>query len=106
MWIFTSGGDPRCRYFVNSETLSTIGHMDGGSFLKSIQPEVIKGIAEEDTVLFGREAGSEKPRFLLVFRDDEEFSKLAGVQAAVRDALLSRAGVLDLEELRRTFVDP
>lgn len=99
MWIMTSGSDPRCRYFVNAEELTTIGHMSGQAFLEAIRPDSIKGIAPEDTVLFGQGTKGDRPYFLLVFRDDEGNRKLAAVLEAVRDALSKGAGLLDLEEL-------
>jgi hypothetical protein len=104
MWFLTSGADPRCRYFLNGDALTMIGHMSGQAFLDAIQPDVIQGIAPDSTVLFGRKAGVDRPQFLLVFRDDERSRKLAATQEAVRKALYEGAGVLDLEELGQALM--
>ncbi len=104
MWILTSDKDPRCRSFINSAMLTLIGHMSGASFSAAIAPDVIKGIGADDTVIFGQEAENPKPRFLLVFRDNEDNRKLAALQEAVKEALVTGAGVLDLEEIGQALL--
>jgi hypothetical protein len=103
MWLLTSGSDPRCRSFVNADELSAIGHMTGVEYERAIHPDALHGIAHEDTVLVGWERDGERPRFLMVFRDDEHSRRLAEVQHAIQVALAEHAGILDLGTLKESL---